>query len=268
MRKIKYLIIFCFLSFNIASMSLFADTESKDKSLNNFGKAVNFYNNRAEGAQGIKANSSNIDKAIELFTKSLDNKELELESIIYLIKSYYYKGAYVHSRNEDKKKIFNQGKVFAEEYFDKYPNSVAIRYWYLVNLGKWSEAYGKIAAAREGVADTMKDESERIIQMDPEYSDGGGYFMLGAVHYKSPWIPFLLTWPDNNEAVKFLKLAVNTGEARLVQKNYLANALNKSGNTLEAKKILEEVANSIPSEDSLIEDRKEILDAQESLNAF
>ena len=114
----------------------------------------------------------------------------------------------------------------------------------------------------------MKEESEKIIQMDPKYSDGGGYFMLGAVHYKSPWIPFLLTWPDNDEAIKFFKLAVNTGQSRLVHKNYLANALNKSGNKSEAKKILEEVANSIPSVDFLVEDRKEILDAQELLDAF
>ena len=246
MNFFKYLIIFCFLSLLLT---------------NDFENAVNFYNNRAEGAQGITANAKNIDKAIELFKKSLKDKEIELESVIYLIKSYYYKGAYVYSNNEDKKKIFNEGKVFAEQYFEKFPNSVAIRYWYLVNLGKWSESYGKIAAAREGVADTMKEESEKIIQMDPKYSDGGGYFMLGAVHYKSPWIPFLLTWPDNDEAIKFLKLAVNTGESRLVQKNYLANALNKSGNKSEAKKILEEVANSIPSVDFLVEDRKEILDA-------
>ena len=251
MKRFKYLII-CYL------LSLLYS--------NDFEKAVGFYNNRAEGAEGIKASSENIDKAIELFSKSLSDKNLELESIIYLIKSYYYKGAYVYSNNEDKKRIFNNGKVFAEGYFDKFPKSVAIRYWYLVNLGKWSEAYGKIAAAREGVADIMREESEKIIEMDPNYSDGGGYFMLGAVHYKSPWIPFLLTWPDNNEAIKFLNLAVNTGEARLVQKNYLANALNKSGNKLEAKKILEEVINSNPSKDYLIEDKKEILDAQELLN--
>ena len=74
------------------------------------------------------------------------------------------------------------------------------------------------------------------LDLNPIYKDGAGYFMLGAVHYKSPYIPFLLSWPDNNEAIKYLQLAHDTGKATLNQKNYLAQAIHKDGQIVKAKK--------------------------------
>ena len=138
-----------------------------------------------------------------------------------IAKAYYFKGEYVFRDENDKKNIFDKGKELAEKYISIYPESAEIRYWYLVNLGSWAEVYGILKAAREGVADIMKEQSEKIIVLNPNYKNGGGYFMLGAVHLKSPYIPFLLSWPDKDEAVKYLQLAVDTGEASLVQKKYL-----------------------------------------------
>ena len=55
-----------------------------------------------------------------------------------------------------------------------------------------------IAAARSGFADTMKVHSEKIIKLDNKYNDGGGYFMLGVVHLRAPYVPFFLSWPDKD----------------------------------------------------------------------
>ena len=72
------------------------------------------------------------------------------------------------------------------------------------------------------MADQMKLHAEKIIEMDSSYRNGGGYYLLGAVHYKSPYIPFLLSWPDNDDAIKFLSLAVETGNAEHAAANGLA----------------------------------------------
>ena len=157
-----------------------------------------------------------------------------------------------------KKLIFNKGKILGEKYISKYPESVALRYWYLVNLGSWAKIYGIITAAREGVADIMKTHSEKIIELDPTYADGGGYFMLGAVHYKSPYIPFLLPWPNNDDAIKNLQFALQIGSKKLNQKNYLAQALIKDGQEKKARILLIEVANTSPNPKSLVEDQFEI----------
>ena len=147
--------------------------------------------------------------------------KLKKRPLYTFLKSYYYKAEFALNDDVDKKQVFNKGKTLGNDFINKYPDSVEFRYWYLVNLGSWAKVYGILTAAREGVADQMKTHSEKIIELDPEYQDGGGYFMLGAVHYKSPYIPFLLSWPDNDEAIKFLQLAHNTAKATLNQKIYL-----------------------------------------------
>ena len=125
--------------------------------------------------------------------------------------------------------------------------------------------YGILTAAREGVSDLMRTHSEKIIELDPEYRNGGGYFMLGAVHFKSPYIPFLLSWPDNDEAIKYLQLAVETGKAEMNQKNYLAQAINKDGQVEKARKLLTEVINTEPDPANLVEDLDDIKEAKQLL---
>lgn len=234
---------------------------------NLFEEGINEYYKRDIGSEGLYASSVHINKAINLFEKQLDIKETE-ELIIYLLKSYYFKGEYATTDSDLKKEIFDKGKILAEKYILIYPNSAKIRYWYLVNLGSWAEVYGILKAAREGVADIMKEQSEIIIDLDSEYKNGGGYFMLGAVHLKSPYIPFLLSWPDKKKALEYLQLAVDTKEATLVQKKYLAHAFYKTGSKDKAIELLNEVINSEPSKSDIIEDLNDINKAKELLKTF
>ena len=253
----KKIIILTFIISNIFSESF-------------FDQGVLEYNNRSATLFDYgQLEGGNIDSAIKLFEQALNNQENNIEqSVIYLLKSYYFKGEYVTEDSDLKKIIFDKGKKIAEDYISIYPKSAPIRYWYLVNLGSWAESYGTLKAAREGVADIMKEQSEKIIQLDPEYKNGGGYFMLGAVHLKSPYIPFLLPWPNKEAAVKNLQLAVNTKEATLVQKTYLAHALYKIGSKEKAIEILNEVISSELSRDEFIEDLNDIKKAKELLETF
>ena len=246
------LIIFC-LSMMIASAKAGMD------------EGVDFYSKRQDGSKGTLASTENIDKAIEQFSTALLSPQSEKDAALYLLKSYYYKAEFAVQDKDEKKKIFNEGKALGEKYIEKYPTSAEFRYWYLVNLGSWAQVYGILTAAREGVSDLMKTHSEKIIELDPEYQNGGGYFMLGAVHFKSPYIPFLLSWPDNDDAIKYLQLSVDTGNAEMNQKNYLAQALSKDGRDKKARTLLEEVLNTKPSTATLVEDLDDIKEARQLL---
>ena len=246
------LIIFC-LSMMIASAKA------------GINEGADFYSKRQDGAKGTLASTKNIDKAIKQFSSALLSPESEKDAALYLLKSYYYKAEFAVQDKEEKKKIFNEGKALGEKYIEKYPTSAEFRYWYLVNLGSWAQVYGILTAAREGVSDLMKTHSEKIIELDPEYQNGGGYFMLGAVHFKSPYIPFLLSWPDNDDAIKYLQLSVDTGNAEMNQKNYLAQALGKDGRDKKARALLTEVINTEPSTTTLVEDLDDIEEARQLL---
>ena len=233
----------------------------------NMEKGLEWYEKRAEGSKGFEAKSIPIDRSIEFFEKSLQEDE-DINAALMLMKALYYKGEYTTNNREEKKKIFDKGKKLGEEKVIQFPESASFRYWYLVNLGSWSKVYGIIRAAKEGVADLMKEHSEFIINLDPRYESGGGYFMLGAIHFQSPYIPFFLSWPDNDEAIIWLQKAVETGNRRPVQLIYLAKALHKNGMKKEAIEFLEEVSNLKPLDGYIVEYREKISEAKVLLEEY
>ena len=221
---------------------------------------ITAYNKRADGSAGATAQSGPIGKAINHFEKAVESPENELDAGIYLLHSYYFKGKFVLKDENSQKETFSKGKALAEKLINKYPDSGALRYWYLVNLGSWAEVYGIFVAAREGVADIMRTQSLKIIELDPNYQNGGGYFMLGAVHFKSPRIPFFLSWPRNDEAVKYLTKAFGTGRSTPNQTVYLARALKKDGLDKRARNLLQELVAAPLLPEELVEnaEQKEI----------
>ena len=237
-------------------------------SQNDLEKGITYYNQRLEGSVKSSAKPEPITNAINNFQYALKNAATETDAALYLLKSYYFRGKYVHKNKEKQKFDFSKGKELGEKYVKNYPDSAPFQFWYLVNLGSWSEVYGIITAAREGVAEIMKEHSEKIISLDPEYENGGGYFMLGAVHFKSPYIPFLLSWPDNDDAIKYLKKAINVGEATPNQKIYLAQAMYKDGQKSYAINMLKEVSNMQPSVEETVRDWEQIELAEQLLSEY
>tara|TARA_Y100000768_G_scaffold326488_1_gene263821 strand:+ start:1058 stop:1828 length:771 start_codon:yes stop_codon:yes gene_type:complete len=224
------------------------------------------YNNRHLGCIEDRAKSEPISKAIIHFENALNNEAEKSEASLYLLKSYFFKSKFVINDKILKKDLLRKGKDLGSILVNNFPSSVDYRYWYLVNLGSWAEEYGVFAAAKEGVADQMRYHSKKIIDIDSDYENGAGYFLLGAVHYKAPYIPFILSWPNNKEAIKYLKLANKTGDAEIAQVVYLAEALNKDKKKAEAIKLLESVINNIPSEDNYASDWEWIKKARIILN--
>ena len=195
--------------------------------MGSFEKGVAFYDSRSEGAVGYNVKADPIENAIKQFKKAF--LESELDAGIYLMRCYYFKGKFISKNDEEKKKVFSIGKDLGEKLIISYPESAAARYWFLVNLGSWAEVYGTMAAAKEGVAGLMRNHAKKIIELDPQYANGGGHFMLGAVHFKSPYIPFILSWPDNDIALKNLEKAYGVGISTPSQTVYLARVLHKDG---------------------------------------
>lgn len=234
----------------------------------NLEKGLAAYDRRAEGSKEDRAQPEAINEAIEYYSLALGEPNSEIEATIGLLKSYYFKGKFVARTEDNQKIVFDKAKDLALTTINKYPNRADLRFWYLTNLGSWAEVYGILTAAKEGVADQMKEHALKIIELDPEYEDGGGYLMLGAVHFKSPYIPLFLSWPDNDEAVKWLEKAVSTGEASAVQKVYLAQALYKEKEKNRAMKLLNEVTNMTPGNDYLVEDWEQIKKARALLKDY
>jgi len=236
--------------------------------ITDFDRGLSFYEQRANGAVGLQANRDYIDNAINHFLKVMEVNQNNLDAGIYLLKCYYYKGKFVAVNDEKKKEYFNKGKILGETLIELYPESVGVYYWYLINLGSWAEIYGILSAAREGVANTMRKYSNKIIEMDSNYNDGGGYFLLGAVHLKSPYIPFVLSWPSHEKALDYLSKAFNVGDSTPSQTVYLARALHKNNQKNKAIKLLTSLLEKEISRKNVLEDLDQYKIAQEQLSEW
>ena len=191
-----------------------------------FEEGVSYYNNRAENSQGLTPEDTNILKAINIFESLREpydiSSDQDLQVGIYLTKSYYFMAQYAAQGQEDKKLYFELAKDLSERYIHKYPNSVELLYWNLATMSNWAKLIGVRRLTKLGAADNYREKAVDIIVMDPNYEDGGGYFLLGAVYFTAPYIPLIISWPDDDKAVQYFNRAVETGRATPLQMLYLA----------------------------------------------
>ena len=231
-------------------------------------KGIAAYKKRAEGAVGLVAKPDNINKAIGHFNTAAAEKETELEASIFLMKCYYYKGTFVEVDKEKRLAVYNSSKALGEKMMATYPKSAPVVYWHAANMGKWGETSGIMKAAKEGLADLMKEWCEKVISLDANYKNGGGYRMLGIVHFKTPYIPFVLSWPDNDDALMHLKKSLTYNDKDFIGNVYYAQALKSDGEKDDAIAILEKIVLLKPNKTQLLEDKKELKEAKALLEKY
>ena len=230
-----------------------------------FEEGLSYYNNRAADANGLVPKSDNISQAIKIFEslqEPYNTSEQDLNAGIYLTKSYYFMAHYVAQGKQDKELYFELAKDLSERYIYKYPNSVELLYWNLATMSNWAKLIGVRKLSKLGAADNYREKAVDIIVMDSNYEDGGGYFLLGAVYFTAPYIPLIISWPDDGKAVKYFNKAVETGRATPLQMLYLAQALIQTEELDEAKIILNKIINTSPDKMNYIEDSHYIQEAK------
>jgi len=166
----------------------------------------------------------------------------------------YFKGSFVRATEDECKNIFDRGRIIGEKMIEKYPKSVSINFWLAALWGKWAKNFGPVKAVYEGAAAKIMTYASDAAAIDPIYNDGGGYSVLGMLHFYAPYIPFVLTWPSNEEALTYFKKACSIAST-ISNKYCLAMAHYKNGNRNKAVQLLNESLSMKPRKDKLIEDR-------------
>ncbi len=188
---------------------------------------------RQEGMQDGVAPPAPVDRAIAAYEAELKDDPASLEKRAALLRAIYFRSRYTGASIADQKSICARGKAVGEagkaallkqaglKDFDKpeaaaaklkeVPGAPALLFWDSALWGQWALAYGKMAAARQGAASTIRDEAATAILLDPAIEDAGPYRVLGRLHHQTPSIPFITGWASNKEALKHLKTAVEKG---------------------------------------------------------
>lgn len=218
-----------------ACLSLFAQVPEGDR----------HYALRAEGAQGGRARTEQIDAAIAAYQRGAT-----MEAQWKLLRAYRFKGAYVAATNEEKKKVYGAAKKAGEqalaaiygqlgargvkanapekqiaEAVRAMPGAAELFLWDAVNWGEWALAYGKMAAVREGAADRIRREATIALLLDPRTEGGTPARVLGRLHDQTPRIPFITGWASQKEAVRFLTDSLKLDPANKITIVFLAEAM-------------------------------------------
>lgn len=244
---------------------------------------------RAEGHQGGQAAAGPIDEAIAACERAVKEQPDRLEASWKLLRALFFKGEHVARTSEEKQKVFGHGKEVAEATVDRLarrvggrakldamspaqaakalagiPEAAPVVLWAGVHWGLWGDAYGRLAAARQGVGDKVRRYAEIGIALDETYDESAGHRLLGRLHDQAPRVPFFTGWVDHDKAVTELRKAVALAPDNFLNHVYLAEAIldHQEAKAAEAREILRRIIARPPSPTNVVEDEKAIANAR------
>lgn len=253
-----------FIGFGMCCIALPVPATAQDL----FAEGKLFYEKRAEGAIGLSAKPENINTAIANLEKAYASGANAEETGAYLLKCYNYKGRFACSKSADKKSVFEKGKLLGEVLLKKYPNSALVLYEYVCVLGLWANEIGALKAGWDGAIGKMKSNTEKLIAVDRTYSYCAGERILGLLYLKAPYIPLVLTWPDNEDALFYLEKSVKCGPSDFGNVFYYAEALYSNKQEQKAKEYMKKVVGMTPRAELYLEDMQFKKDAEKILQEW
>jgi len=250
------------------------------------------YARRAEGHQGAKAQPGPVNEAIADFERAVKEQPDRLEGSWKLLRALHFKGDFVARTNDEKQKVFARGKEVAEAAIDRLakraggrakldamtpaqaakalagaPEAAPLFLWSAVDWGLWGDAFGRLAAARQGVGDKVRTYSEILNALDERYEDAAGHRVLGRLHTLAPKVPFVTGWVDREKAVSELRRAVALGPANWDNDLFLAEALFEHfpAKAAEARELCRKLLGRQPEPNLLVEQESTLAKAKELL---
>ncbi|UCE06208.1 MAG: tetratricopeptide repeat protein [bacterium] len=226
---------FCFIllfAFNLSAQNL---VQHADSLWEKRGEVFN--------QEKLIADSANVNQAIELYKEFIETATgAEKEEAIWkLMRAYYFKGKYTTDDSEMKKKTYDLGKDLGKVGLEAFPESVGIHLFSAIVWGVWGEEYGVFKAAKEGVAGKIKEHCEKVIELDPNFDEAGGYRVLGRVYFKAPKIPLILGWPSKKKAVEILEKSYEIAPKNLNTRQFLGEALYSQKQKERAIQLMKEI---------------------------
>lgn len=215
---------------------------------------IDYFKARSENAKGLQANAINVDKAIVLFEGLLkQNKNVQVAGG-YCLQCYNFKGRFVHVTDADKKVAYSKTIALGNELVKKFPKDGKIRFELTSAIALSAEINGIMKSVDDNVMAQLLYHTKMLIETDSMYNNGGGWKFDAGLNYKTPYIPFIMTWPDKDKAIAVMKKTLKYFPTDVGANFYYAEALLEN-NQKGLAKIYFELAVKLPSrKDFMIED--------------
>ncbi len=195
-----------------------------------------------EDADSIYYRRKNVIEVIFSINKLMKALSLDSESyeaIHRLSRNYYMKGNLI-TRTSEQKRAFNQGISWAKRAVELIDTRVEGHYWLAVNLSKWGDVNGIFRGAV--ILKRTFQALDKVIELDDQYSGGGGYRILGRIKYRLPTI----IGGDIDESIELLEKARAIEPRNPDTLLFLAETYIGAEKLEEAKAVLEDLMTMDP----------------------
>ena len=170
------------------------------------------YAARAEKATGDKANKKNAELMTAKYKSAMADPAVAEQATAGYVKSLFFTIRFVNIDKSRRMKTLDAMKVDSEEAYRKYPKNKEIAHVYASIISMWGNERGALTSVKEGVASTVRDVA----------TAAEDWQVLGRAHFVLPYIPLILSWPDQKQADKYLTMALKQDPKDLYNYFFLA----------------------------------------------
>jgi hypothetical protein len=169
-------------------------------------------------------------ECIRLYEEVIAQDSSNVEAFWKLARACWWLGS--HSPEDDKLAILEKGVEYAKKAVTFKDDCADCHYWLGVNYGVYGESKGVLKSL--SLVDPIREEMEKVIQLDPGFMHGGAYRVLGRMAYKLPWF----AGGSKKESVEQLKKALHYGPNSFLTRVFLAETyLDMDENELARKEL-------------------------------
>ncbi|HEX5760899.1 MAG TPA: hypothetical protein VF121_17060 [Thermoanaerobaculia bacterium] len=244
---------------------------------------------RAEGHRGSRAQPAAVEQAVAAYEQAVAARPGDVAARSRLLQALHFLGEHAAADRDARRRAFERGRAVAEEGLDRLavprggrarldgmtPTAAAkalagaagaadLHLWAAVHWGLWGDAFGRLAAARQGVGEKVRRHGEIVLALDERHEAAGGHRILGRLHTLAPKVPLVTGWVDRDQAISHLRRAVALVPAEPYNQLFLAEALleHQPAKRPEALAILRRLAQSAPPPARVVEIEKVREDAR------
>jgi len=175
-------------------------------------------------------------EALALYRKALLAADDKYEAYWKISRIMYFIGEHMEEK-KDRKNTFAQAVYHAEKAVALQPEKPDGYYWRGVNNGKYGETRGVLKSL--SLVKPIKNDMNKVIELDRSYEDGGPDRVLGRVYFKLPGF----AGGSKDKSREHLEMSKEYGPQDALTRVYLAETLLTQDEVDSARAELEFVIN-------------------------
>lgn len=183
-------------------------------------------------------NPENVRRALQLLREAVAQNPNDYEAWWRISKFTCYLAR--HTPPPDKLRVLDEALAAGKKAVALQPHRAEGHFWLGANYGLTAEARGMVKGLL--LVDTIRQEMETVVRLDPDYEQGGGLRTLARIDFRAPFFK----GGDKRRSIELLEACLRRYPENSLAMLYLADSYQALGLREEARAQLEKILELCP----------------------